>query len=339
MFIVGGTFNKNGGEPSFIVSEMMKLLGCTGMNGGNLDDLSLDFSFTDILIWMPNVDNSEDKILPTIKTKYPHMLLVQTKRVVDGNYTDADVVGRLLKSHSLLGVVIERIDGKYWFKLLDPLGNLHCRTSDLETLCRALNKRVWKIKSMTRIGSKSVGPVNKFSIDNKFVEAVKNLGTQFSTFVNAINPNRLLGNASTRCASGFPAVRENERIYVSKRNVDKQTLNAEDFVEVSMPDRCVEYYGTNKPSVDTPMQLLLFSYFPNIKYMVHGHVYVKGAPLTQHKIPCGYLEEVLDVLLAMKNRNVEEFSINLLGHGCLIACKDLAYFDTIKLEGRPFPEI
>ena len=129
MFVVGGTFNNNGGKPSHIVSEMMKFLDCSGMNGGHPDDLTVDFSFTEILIWMPNIDNTEDKILPTIKVKYPHMLLVQSKRVSNGNYTEADVVGRLLKSHSLLGIVIEKVENDYWFRLLDPLGNIYCSTT------------------------------------------------------------------------------------------------------------------------------------------------------------------------------------------------------------------
>ena len=176
-------------------------------------------------------------------------------------------------------------------------------------------------------------------MDNRFIDIIKNFGDQFATFVNAVNPNRLLGNASTRCSSGFPAVKEDERIFVSKRNVDKQTLCSEDFVEVSLPDKHIEYFGENKPSVDTPIQVLLFSCFPNIKYMIHGHVYVEGAPMTRHKIPCGYLEETVDILEHFHDHlNVEQFSINLRGHGCLICCSDLAYFDTVKLEGRPFPE-
>lgn len=337
-FIVGGTFDKDGGKPSYIVSEMMRILEIHGTNGGYLEDLDHNFKYANPVIWMPNISNNEDKILPSLKVKYPHMLLVQSKLVKDGNYTDSDVVGRLLKSHSLLGIVIEKKAKGYKFKLLDPLGNMHCSTYDLKVLCHTLRKRTNQIQLMTRMPSKCVGPVNEFIIENRFIEIVKDLGKQFSTFVNAINPNRLLGNASTRCSVGFPAVKENERIFVSKRNVDKQTLASEDFVEVSLPDKCIEFYGDNKPSVDTPIQILLFSYFPNIKYMVHGHVYIKDAPMTRSKIPCGFLEEVIDVLTVIRNKESKEFSINLRGHGCLICCSDLSYFDTIKLEGRPFPE-
>ncbi len=338
MFIVGGTFDNNGGKPSFIVGKMMELLGCTGINGGSLGDLDIDFSFTDTLIWMPNISNSEDKILPSIKIRHPHILLVQSKTITDGNYTDSDIVGRLLQSRSLLGITFERKAKGYRFKLLDPLGNRYCKTYDLTVLCHALCNRIHEVRSMTRMPSKSVGEVREFSIDDQFIEIVKNLGTQFSTFVNAINPNRLLGNASTRCSVGFPAVKEDERIFVSRRNVDKQTLTSEDFVEVSLPDRRIEYYGDKKPSVDTPIQVLLFSRFPNIRYMVHGHVYVENAPMTKSKIPCGFLEEVLEVVGEVTNSDVNHFVVNLRGHGCLIACSDLSYFDTVKLKGRPFPE-
>ncbi len=93
MFIVGGTFDKNGGKPSHFVNLMMEYLGITGINGGHIDGLDIDFSFTDSLIWMPNISNEEYKLLPYIKKKYPHMLLVQSKRITDGNYTDADIVG------------------------------------------------------------------------------------------------------------------------------------------------------------------------------------------------------------------------------------------------------
>ena len=342
MFIVGGTFDKNGGKPSRIVAMMMELLEIHGVNGGYLSDLDIDFKYVSELIWMPNIDNSEDKILPSIKVNYPHMLLIQSKRISAGNYTESDVIGRLLKSRSLLGITIEKKSDKYEFQLLDPLGNTYCKTRNVKLLCNALKRRVNEIKPMNRVASTRIGPMQYFSVDERFIEIVKNFGKQFATFVNAINPNRLLGNASTRCAVGFPAVRESKSVYVSKRNVDKQTLSSKDFVEVSIKHSTdtgeVAYRGANKPSVDTPIQLALFLRFPNIKYMIHGHVYVEGAPMTQHKIPCGFLEEVDDVVETIKDPNLEEFSVNLRGHGCLIACKDLAYFDTVKLEGRPFPE-
>lgn len=338
MFIVGGTFDKDGGKPSYFVDEMLLMLNIEGINGGYLSDLELNFDGVDTLIWMPNISNAEDKILPSIKIKYPHIRLIQSKTITKGNYTDSDVVGRLLKSHSALGITFDKKPRGYLFKVLDPLGNLLCRTYLLGILCHTLKKRVDMLKDMTRMSSTSVGEVKSFHIEDEFTDVVRKFGTEFSTFVNAVNPNRLLGNASTRCESGFPAVREADRIFVSKRNVDKKTLSSVDFVEVEFSNSTINYYGNNKPSVDTPTQLLIFKHFPNIKYMIHGHVYVKGAPMTYDKIPCGFLEEFDSVLEEVPDTSTKNFAVNLRGHGCLIACSDLSYFRTVEFEGRPFPE-
>lgn len=337
--IVGGTFDKEGGKQSSIVAQMAKFLGVDSVNGGTLESLDIDFSGVDALIWMPNIHNDEDKILPGIKVKYPHMLLVQSKLITDGNYTPADVVGRLLKSRALLGITFEsNSKGNYKFELLDPLGNIYCKTRKIEKLCRELRKRITHIQSMSRVPSVTAGPIRYVNIEKEFIDIVKQFGEKFSTFVNAVNPNRLLGNAATRCESGFPAIKSDGKVFVSRRNVDKKTLASKDFVEVRIGDRRVEYFGTKKPSVDTPMQAFLFEYFPEVKYMIHGHVYVENAPMTENKIPCGFLEEIEEILDVVKGNNLREFSVNLKGHGCLIACSDLSYFDTVKLVGRPLPE-
>lgn len=337
--IVGGTFDNEGGKRSTIVKQMAEHLNIMSINGGTLKSLDVNLSSIKTLIWMPNIHNDEDKILPTIKAKYPHILLVQSKRITNNNYTPADVVGRLLKSRSLLGICFE-INSKnnYKFKVLDPLGNVYCDTRNLEKLCDTLRDRIEDIQGMTRVPSECIGPARKFCIEKEFIDVVKKFGEQFSTFVNAVNPNRLLGNASTRCASGFPAIKNEGKVFVSRRNVDKTLLTSDDFVEVRIGDRRINYLGDNKPSVDTPIQAFLFEYFPDIKYMIHGHVYVEGAPMTKNKIPCGYLEEIEEIIDVVNCPNTKEFSVNLLGHGCLIACNDLSYFDKVKLTGRPFPE-
>lgn len=337
MFIVGGTFNKDGGKPSYIISQLMKFLNADGVNGGYLTDLELDFASMSTLIWMPNIDNGEDKILPSIKKVNPHLLLIQSKRVIEKEYTEGDVVGRLLASKSLLGIMISKVDDIYSYRLIDPLGNKHCQTTSLEDLANSINARVSYIKCLTRVGSKSIGSKRDFSIASRFIDIIQRSGTEFTKFVNAVNPNRLLGNASTRCSYGFPASREGDRIFVTRRNVDKQTLSEADFVEVTLSEKTIEFYGEAKPSVDTPIQIMLFNQFP-IKYMIHGHVYVADAELTTHKIPCGFIEEYDDIVDHIIDENSKEFAINLRGHGCLIACENLDFFDKIKFVGRPFPE-
>jgi hypothetical protein len=46
-----------------------------------------------------------------------------------------------------------------------------------------------------------------------------------------------------------------------------------------------KYYGNKKPSVDTPVQLMIYQNAPAINYMIHGHYYVYGAPFTKSFYP------------------------------------------------------
>jgi len=89
--------------------------------------------------------------------------------------------------------------------------------------------------------------------------------------------------------------------------------------------------------VDTPIQIRLFNYYRNIKYIVHGHVYLETPYMTRSKIPCGYIEE-FDEIADLVPQDERNFSVNLKGHGCLILATDLTYFKDQKLIGRPFPE-
>ena len=328
--IVGGTFDRAGGKASFMIAQLWMGLGdgweC--INGGSIETLKL-FSPKGIkvLIWMPNISNEEDKIVDTLKKINPSILLIQSKRSVDKKYSDFDVIGRLLKSHSALGIKIEITDGKYRFKLLDPLGNDWGYSRSLFDLSYPIQKRVDRLLSLTRVGSIRKDSLNlQGKVPEDFLEVVKEYGARFSKFVMAVNPNRFLGNASTRCAKGFPAIRMQSCILVTRRNVDKETLSEEDFVAVSnVLDNAVHYVGPNKPSVDTPIQIKLFELYSNVNYIIHGHAYIANAPFTESKIPCGYLEEYEEIYKLFPGRGMTNFSVNLSGHGCLILANDLEY--------------
>jgi len=82
---------------------------------------------------------------------------------------------------------------------------------------------------------------------------------------------------------------------------------------------------------------MLFKYFKRLRYMIHGHVYVKGAQITAEKHPCGAMQEFF-AITEFFDPETEGFAINLKGHGCLVACERLDYFNTIEFESRPFPE-
>lgn len=345
MFAVTGTFDHDGGKPSKIGEMMIEFLGCEGLNGGHLSDLDLDFSKFDALLWMPNIDNSEDKILPRIKAQNRKLLLISSKRCVETDYRESDVVGRLLKTRSNLGIMIEKQQltpaggGRYNFKLLDPLGNIYCDTTNVETLCRTLRERVAFLLSLTRVSSTQVGERRELYIPLGFLDIVRSYGDRFAEYVNAINPNRFLGNAATRCSYGFPAHRRGGRVYVSRRNVDKQNITAEDFVEVdAQVGGGIVYWGNQKPSVDAPMQLLLFGHYTQVNYMIHGHVYVKDAPMTESKVPCGALEEFTEIRRLFPDPQATDFTVNLRGHGCLVMAGQVDFLDQVELMARPFPE-
>lgn len=352
--IVGGTFDRDGGRASKIVGELARAAGWPAANGGTLEQIeNFDFNSCDALLWMPNVDNAEKKILPWIKEKNGKLLLISTKRVVEKQYHEMDVIGRLLKTRSNLGIMIERPraeegqagGGRYRFKLLDPLGNQFCDTADIPVLAAALTARVAEIRALTRIGSVKTGEARSSGVEPEFVKRVIKLGDEFSRHVNAVNPARFLGNASTRrttrCCHGFPAQRGGggDVYLVSRRNVDKQTMSAEDFVEVGKDEDLVRYYGDRKPSVDSPIQIRLFNRYANVNYIVHGHVYVDGAPSTHSKVPCGHVEEFGEIAAIVPDKNAAGFCVNLKGHGCLIMAKELEFLDGVKFIGRPFPEV
>jgi len=346
MLLVGGTFDEYGGKHSKIIEEMGSQLECLTINGGYLEHLNkLNFKEWDILIWMPNISNDAEKILPT--TKHPltgnyKLLLVSSKNARDRDYQYSDFIGRMLKTKSNLGIYIEEFKGhmgsKLQFSLFDPLGNRYAKTFDIAELCHYLKHRIKLLRSLTRIGSECIAEGEGIEIEKGFIEVIRNSSEQFSKFVNANNPNRLLGNASTRCASGFPAIRKDNKIFVTRRNVDKVTLSSDDFVEVKLIDNKVKYYGSQKPSVDTAIQIKLFDYYPNINYMIHGHVYIKDAFKTRSKIPCGYIEEFNEITDLFPDKNTKELFVNLKGHGCLIASDTIEKLKQAIFIGRDFPE-
>jgi hypothetical protein len=350
--IVGGTFDVNGGKPSKIITSLSEFTGWSVINGGTLSDLeAIDFEKVDALIWAPNVDNAETKILPRIKAANPKLTLVSTKRVVEKSYSDFDVISRLLKSRSNLGIKITKDGDKYQFKLLDPLGNCFCESTELAELAAALKQRVEEIRALTRIGSKSIGDFegdNAPAVEDEFVAIVRDMGDEFSRHVNAVNPERFLGNASarptdriTRCCHGFPAVRApgDKPLYlVSRRNVNKETMTAADFVLITGNEDKVEHFGLTKPSVDAPIQVRLFNFYGNVRYMVHGHVYVDGAPMTHSRVPCGHIEEFSEIKALFPDCESTNFAVNLKGHGCLILAQDLDFLRGQKFLSRPFPE-
>lgn len=347
VLLVTGTFDDKDGKGSFFGETLRKEAVKQGYsvmhyNGGHLTDFNAilaDSHNYSVIVWMPHIDNSIDKMLPTIKKIAPKSLLISSKRVIEKSYDEFGVVSRLLKSRSNLGLMITK-DEKYEFTVLDPLANRWVNKQDIETAARVLFERVGKIKKYHRISSESVGPRQKIEIEPEFLKVVKEYGERFDDLIKAIHPDRFLGNASTRCMHGFPAVRGEESYLISKRNVDKTIIDDKGFVEVKPTEETVEYYGDNKPSVDSPVQIKLFNYYPEVNYIIHGHVYVKDTLITSRNIPCGYIEEFEEIRKWYPEKQSKNFAINLKGHGCILLAADLDWLKEKKPElvARPFPE-
>lgn len=347
LLIVGGTFDEYSGRASSIINTLddmlMDVFDGETVNGGNLIDL--DDAYTKIgkfgaVVWMPNVSNKEEKYLKYIKKHYPKVILISSKRIVEKNYTDHEVVGRLLDSRSAAGITIKSVDSRYVFELLDPIGNSWYKGGSVRALGLALMDRLEALAASVRVPSICVGPRNdNVIIEPRFLDSVRRLSRQFDSKTRAHYPQRFMGNAATRINHLFPGAKRNSPIYVTKRNVNKAEIESSQFVQVSYDHvhREVSYFGEEKPSVDSAIQWSLFQELPNVNYMVHGHVYCDGAPFTKEFATCGSLEEI-DHVLSMTDEYDHNFVINLKGHGCTIFAKDIDYLDTHEFYPRPFLE-
>jgi ribulose-5-phosphate 4-epimerase/fuculose-1-phosphate aldolase len=344
IMLVGGTFGdrdeNKAGKKSSVVTKLSVLFNCSTINGGNISRLR-EFNFNKLkpntlLIWMPNISNDVEKILPKIKKEAPHILLMISKRPDTVGFTRNDMIGKMLKAHAGLGLIIHKKNNQFSFELLDPLGNTFANTSSLSTLASNISARYRYLSQAVRLPSLKLHHFDIFDIPKSFISTVQIIGKELNKHASAVNPNRLFGNASTRCGFGFPAVRHfKNRIFVTRRNIEKSSIISNNFVQalLSTDGKEVLYTGDHKPSVDTPIQLKLFEKYPHIKYMMHGHCYTDiNAPMTKHYIPCGDLREVADVIEAVKDPS-DQMTVNLRGHGFLMMGTTHEWMRNIPLIG------
>jgi len=349
-------------------------------NGGNYNELTEIIQHAkdaDITIWWANVPNTYAKIRDVKEVNYK-TITVLSKRDDDNTYSYQDILSRMFVQKMNLCVVFKKeADGKFSFYVTDPLGNIFYSGNDIEMLAKTIVKRASFVSNITRHStlnaeesrdalnwyfnmfkeemltdtSKDVKDVlAEYDVYNKkhFLQVVKDYapilaGVIFRT-EDPVKITRFLGNASFRCPKGFPSFREGEYIFVSKRNVDKSHITIDEFIPTYLKDNKVYYLGENKPSVDSPVQLQLYDKLPNIKYMLHTHTYIKGAPFTNEILPCGALEEVAEIMNALEKnyegKDTKFAVINLLGHGCLIMSDDVDKIEATKdkIIARPKPE-
>jgi len=361
VLFVGGKFDLNGGRPSGLVTKFAKALEPYVVlkvhNGGDFSHLEQLLSSSpnfDVILWWPDVPKDLPR-LRDVKSVAPHSILVSSKNNLgvpasDGTYyapySAAGLVAKALAIKANLTVVFEGSDGHppYCMKLMDPLGNVHSDTTfDVNELAVALVRRLNFLNALTRVQSRPTGESATLPPDDpEFFQAVRRAAEDFHRLLDpGSDVQRLLGNASFRCANGFPAMRKGGDIFVSKRNVDKRDISRESFVQVYSSKTLLYYDGDHKPSVDAPIQARLFEAFPRINYMLHGHVYIPDcyvhSRMTSLAFPCGALEELLEIIPMLKP-DCEFAGINLRGHGCLIMASEVRSLRRLDFKARPVYE-
>lgn len=355
------------------------------VNGGSYDELRAisedksvrwnqdPLSTYDYIFWFPDVPNELDKVRD-IKKINPTCMLITSKRNDNEKYEFGELVQRALAQKANLVCEFSKKEERLFnIRVLDPLGCVYADTTDIDQAANALADRLIYIKGVTRQPT-ITAPEDKIHIMNacfneemseeisngtavipdeqRFVDIVRRYAVEFQKLMpTGCKTERFIGNASLRppqvgrCGKGMPSFRRDNIIFVSKRNIDKQFIELENFVPVYLEGGKLYYCGQDKPSVDTPIQVRLYEALPNIKYMLHSHCYLEDAPYTSTAIPCGAIEEydeILRVIYAKYGGSQTEsfYKINLIGHGSIVMADSPDRFEDelLKYKARKLPE-
>jgi len=353
-YLVGGTFDDEDGRPSGYIEKLYKVMRAINphghlWNGGSFKQLKHDTdvyfhdtekvrsqSFNGVIFWFPDVPNDKEKLVRELKKSCPSAFLITSKNNLDGKYPFIELVTRALQTKANLFVEFKRDEEskKLLANVCDPLGNQFCSSIDIEKVATTLMVRVFELMKFTRIPSREKDDWldNSILIEEtqdlkRFFNAIKKHAERFHKCIHGTDTTRLLGNASFRCENGFPSFKDQSgQVYVSKRNIDKRDIGLTGFVPVCFSTISnVLYKGKNKPSVDTPVQLMLYDYYRNIRYMLHSHTYIEGREFTSRLVPCGAIEEFFEIVKLYPSRDTEKILINLRGHGSLVMLSTLDF--------------
>ena len=319
-------------------------------NGGSYKQLSTIvacLSNYDVIFWFAETEDNSFMHGASIKEYAPKSILISSVQNENKKYSLEDLLQTVLSTKSNLCFELTQKD-TLTIKVFDPLGCVWYEGTNLSTAVQSTLNRAKFLMSLTRKPSVPVSEDLEQSIeftadDMQFMKFVKSSATRFHELMYApICQKDIRGlqfRTPTRCMSGFPSIRKDNLVLISRRNVDKSGITENDFVPCILKGENVEYFGNNKPSIDSPIQTRLFKALPNIDYILHGHVYIKNAPITDVVYPCGALEEV-DEILKKADTSSDFVTINLRGHGCLVMTskEKLKKLRKIQYIVRPIPE-
>lgn len=335
------------------------------VNGGKYDILKTLLTSTpqyDFVFWWANVNNSLEK-MRNVKEIAPHTMLISSKRNDNQKYNFQELIQRGLALKSNLTFEFRKTDtGLFNMMIFDPLGIVWYDGTDISKAVDNCVKRMLFLKAMTRQNTvqdtddKTL--IMKWYFDQfkqpeyqsdktipipdeqDFVNVVRTYAKEFQKFMPTnCKTERFIGNASLRklppqvgrCGKGMPSFRgSDDIIFVSKRNIDKQFIELNNFVPVWLDNNKLMYSGPDKPSVDTPVQVRLYQTLDHINYILHSHCYIKNAPFTTTAIPCGAIEEYDEIMKLLNDSQIDthrnQYVINLIGHGSIIMWNDMQQF-------------
>ena len=154
--ITGGQFNDAGGRPSGYITKLFDAFIAMDnegvlVNGGTLNDLNKVIN-TDYLIpykalfWFAEVPNQKYRI----KDICPHIILVTS--IKNNNEHDyMEIINRALKTKSNLIVSFNSMSKNIEATILDPLGNMFCRSVAIKQVAESLYKRVIELMKIQEI--------------------------------------------------------------------------------------------------------------------------------------------------------------------------------------------
>lgn len=148
----------------------------------------------DVVIWFPNVDNAEEKLLGQIKKVNPKTILVSSKNNRAGKYDTIMLIARALQAKANL--LIEFTDGEDGIAatILDPLGNVFLdKETDIKRVGSALVQRLRFLVGVKRVGSVRVGDAQEIPEVPKFFNLAREYGDRFHELIHAANQSRFLG--------------------------------------------------------------------------------------------------------------------------------------------------
>lgn len=160
IFIVGGTFNEDGGRASGYIEKLtvalrqaMPDVALRHVNGGYYQDLAQllqQLNDTTHLLWMADVPNTLPKLLPALKQRMPALTLIQSKNNRQGKYSRVELYARMRASRSeFMLEFTSDAEGLLAVSLLTVSEHLLLdRCTDIRVLAAELAERMTQLRTL-----------------------------------------------------------------------------------------------------------------------------------------------------------------------------------------------